>query len=222
MSFRRSRAFTESSGLIEISALIALGLLVSLFTLSKTINREVKIKSITIEPQIISDIGPIVTTEPQTKPSLIKPMGMEETEEALFSDTPIEYVVPDFEYVPIPPIKFGGIGDVNEDEIIPYSSVQDPPKLISSERRKLIEAISENYPQLARMSDTQGTVKLNFVCSKEGVPTLIEIVKEEPKGLGFGAAAVMALRTIRFTPGYQNDKPVAVKMSLPIGFVLKK
>ena len=61
-----------------------------------------------------------------------------------------------------------------------------------------------------------------FVCSKDGYPTKIEVASEVPEGLGFGEAAVSALKLVRFSPGYQNDKPVAVRMSQTIGFVLKK
>jgi TonB family protein len=101
-------------------------------------------------------------------------------------------------------------------------SVEVKPFLSPSERSKLAKAVTDNYPRLAKLSGTSGSVKLTFVCTSDGHASSIIVTSEEPSGLGFGEAAVAALKTVRFSPGYQNDKPVSVRMTLPVLFTSKK
>ena len=221
MLFSKSKYDTESSDLIEFSAIAVMLLLALMFGLSKSITMNVEIEPVIIDPPII--VEPLVTQEtPISKPGSIMPRSMDEIEEEEGSEGFIEYVQEP--YVPSDPplLTFKGNMEVPEDEVMAFINVQDPPKLSISEKDKLLRAITENYPSLAKKSGTEGKVKLSFVCSKEGSPTNITIASESPEGLGFGEAAVSALRLVRFIPGYQNDKPVAVRMSQTIGFALKK
>jgi len=61
-------------------------------------------------------------------------------------------------------------------------------------------------------------VLLSFICSQNGMPTNIRIVKEDPQDMGFGEIAIKAITQVVFTPGLQRDRPVAVRMKLPIRF----
>jgi protein TonB len=223
MSYSKSKSYFDRKEVVELSTLLAVLVFVLMFTVSKTVRTDAVIKTVVIKPIEIIDIDVVTQEEPKAKPTSAIPIGMEPIDEIGYEPTGIEYVPEEFVITTPPPIKFAGVDDnAKDDEVIAFINVQDPPKLSLSEKEKLLRAITENYPSLAKKSGTEGKVKLSFVCSKEGNPVNIEISSEVPEGLGFGEAAVSALRLVRFTPGYQNDKAVAVRMSQTIGFVLKK
>ena len=222
MLFSKSKYDTEGSDLIEFSAIAVMLLLTLMFGLSKTMEIKVSmVEPVLIDPPII--VEPMVTKEiSKSKPEYLIPLPMDPVEEEdPGTDGPVFISEP---YVPTeaPLIVFNGIREVPDDEAIPFVNVQEPPKMSDSEKDKLLKAVTANYPLLAKKSGTEGKVKLMFICSKDGYPTKIEVASEVPEGLGFGEAAVSALKLVRFSPGYQNDKPVAVKMSQTIGFALKK
>lgn len=224
MLYSKSKSYFDRAEVVELSTLLAVLVFVLMFTVSKSVQTDAVIKTVVIKPIEIIDIDVVTQEEPKTKPTSAIPIGMEPIDEISndFSEY-VEYVPEKFAVVPPPPIRFAGVNDnAKDDEVIAFINVQDPPKLSVLEKEKLLRAITENYPSLAKKSGTEGKVKLSFVCSKEGNPVNIEISSEVPEGLGFGEAAVSALRLVRFTPGYQNDKAVAVRMSQTIGFVLKK
>lgn len=78
---------------------------------------------------------------------------------------------------------------------------------------------SVKYPEMARKAGIEGTVYVQFVVSKKGVPTNIKVVR----GIGGGCdeAAVAAIKKARFTPGMQRGRPVPVRMSIPVRFHLQ-
>ncbi|HAQ61526.1 TPA: hypothetical protein DCR49_05940 [Candidatus Delongbacteria bacterium] len=221
MLFSKSKYDTESSDLIEFSAIAVMLLLSLMFGLSKSISMNVEIEPVLIDPPII--VEPLVTkTDIRTNPGFVMPLPMDPVEEQNGDDGIIEYVQEPYVPTEAPLIVFNGNREIPDDEAIPFINVQEPPKLTDTEKEKLLRAVTENFPSLAKKSGSEGKVKLMFVCSKDGYPTKIEVASEVPEGLGFGEAAVSALKLVRFSPGYQNDKPVAVRMSQTIGFVLKK
>jgi TonB family protein len=75
------------------------------------------------------------------------------------------------------------------------------------------------YPDAARRLGIAGTVMLEFVITKAG--TLDEIVVIQGISDNCDAAAVTALKTLRpFKPATYKNKPVKVKMRLPLYFKL--
>jgi protein TonB len=75
------------------------------------------------------------------------------------------------------------------------------------------------YPESARRMGIAGTVTLEFIITKTG--TLDEIVVLHGISDNCDAAAVTALKTLRpFKPATYKNKPVKVKMSLPLYFKL--
>lgn len=75
------------------------------------------------------------------------------------------------------------------------------------------------YPYAAQESGAQGKVYLNFVVEKDGSITDVNVVK----GIGYGCDEE-AVRVIKKSPkwkaGLQNNSPVRVRYSMPIGYVL--
>ena len=94
--------------------------------------------------------------------------------------------------------------------------VENMPKLKGGMR-----ALQANvkYPELARKAGIEGTVYVQFVVSKQGVPKDIHVVR----GIGGGCdqSAINAIKKARFTPGMQRGRPVPVRMSIPVRFQLQ-
>lgn len=223
MLYSKSKSYFDRAEVVELSTLLTVLMFILMFSISKSVQTDAVFKTVVIKPIEVTEVDVVTQELPKAKPVIIIPVGMDLTEEISNEPAGIEYVPEKFVITTPPPIKFTGVNEkVKDDEVIAFINVQDPPKLSVSEREKLISAVTENYPSLAKKSGTEGKVKLSFVCSKDGNPVDIEVASEVPEGLGFGQAAVSALRQVRFNPGYQNDKPVAVRMSQTIGFVLKK
>jgi TonB family protein len=191
----------------------------SVFALSHKINRG----SIDEPPKIIFvlDVGfsvPRDPVDPAPAPGPIPvPIPGEE------GDDPDDYIdnflfePQKFNFIkdPVPPIdKWKG----KEVEVFPYIAVQEKPEMTSRAKTKLSNYIYSNYPPLAMRSGVSGVVVLDFICSKEGLLTQVRLVKENPKDMGFGKVALEAIKQVSFKPGLQRDKPVSVRMQVPIRF----
>lgn len=94
--------------------------------------------------------------------------------------------------------------------------VENMPKLKGG-----MKALQQNvhYPKLARKAGIEGTVFVQFIVNKKGIPTHIHVVR----GIGGGCdqAAINAIKKARFTPGMQRGRPVPVRMSIPVRFQLQ-
>ena len=74
------------------------------------------------------------------------------------------------------------------------------------------------YPRLAREAGIEGRVFVQFVVDETG--TVVDpVVVRSPSEL-LSDAALRAVRETRFEPGRQRGRPVKVRFSLPINFVL--
>ncbi|MEJ5995190.1 TonB family protein [Pedobacter sp. Du54] len=75
------------------------------------------------------------------------------------------------------------------------------------------------YPSAAQESEIQGKVYINFVVEKDGSISDVNVVR----GIGYGCDEE-AIRVIKKSPkwkaGMQNNLPVRVRYSMPIGYVL--
>lgn len=221
MYYSRRRTFFNSMEFAEITAITVLLVITGVFIFSRSVDYTVIIedRSWEFEPVPIPP-GPTTLPQPRVKPVSRIPVAMDQEEETDDNELiEIEDIIVPFEEVP--PIVFNGIEESKTEDIIAYVGVEEKPLLPVSEREKFSKAIYDNYPQLAKISKTSGKVMLGFVCSENGEPISIRIISEEPGDIGFGEAAVNALSSVKFTPGYQNDKPVKVRMSIPVYFKTK-
>lgn len=69
---------------------------------------------------------------------------------------------------------------------------------------------SPDYPLRALERRKEGYVVIELTISKEGLATSPVIIEEEPKGYGFGKAALKAAHTLRYVPRFINGEPVKV------------
>lgn len=108
----------------------------------------------------------------------------------------------------------------NGDEIYAAAGIQAYPEFPGG-MTAWAKFIQKNlrYPYAAQESGAQGKVYLNFVIEKDGSITDVQVVK----GIGYGCDEE-AVRVIKKSPkwkaGVQNNQPVRVRYSMPIGYVL--
>lgn len=93
-------------------------------------------------------------------------------------------------------------------------------------RQKMLEYIYKNlkYPVLARETNVEGTVVIQFVVDREGWIESVNIVRDI--GGGCGEAAALVVKGMngldeRWTPGKQRGRPVNVLYTLPVKFQLQ-
>ena len=72
------------------------------------------------------------------------------------------------------------------------------------------------YPREARRKGMEGQVFVQFIVSKEGVPTDLKVTRSVHRLLD--REAMRAVRETRFLPAFKDGKPVRVQLTLPISF----
>ncbi|MBN8653376.1 MAG: TonB family protein [Cytophagales bacterium] len=74
------------------------------------------------------------------------------------------------------------------------------------------------YPKRAQYTHTQGKVYVEFIVDKNGIVSDLKVVKGIGSGCDEEAMRVLALT--KWQPGRQRGKPVNVRMTMPLNFVL--
>jgi len=102
------------------------------------------------------------------------------------------------------------------DEEIPFTFSEVMPEPIGG-----IAAIQKKikYTAIALKAEIEGTVYIQVTITKEGNP--IDAVILKSLGGGLDEEALMAVLNTKFNPGLQRDKPVNVRIVIPIKFKLK-
>ncbi|NBC86504.1 MAG: TonB family protein [Bacteroidetes bacterium] len=72
------------------------------------------------------------------------------------------------------------------------------------------------YPREARRKGIEGQVFVQFIVSKEGVPTDLKVTQSVHRLLD--REALRAVRETRFLPAFKDGTPVRVHLTLPISF----
>ena len=96
-----------------------------------------------------------------------------------------------------------------EEEILEFWIVEQKPELI--------QRVNPVYPEMARRAGLQGQVIVAFIVTREGRVTEPRVLKGPEI---FRAAALEAVRQFLFKPALQNDRAIAVRMTIPIRFSL--
>ena len=86
------------------------------------------------------------------------------------------------------------------------------------ERPRVLSKPGPSYTESARVFGVRGTVVLRAVFSKTGKVTRVEIIKRLPHGMT--ERCLMAARSITFSPGLKDGKPVSTWMQLEYNFNL--
>ena len=190
------------------STSLTLFLMVGLVILFPDMKIDSKPTKRSIEVVKVVDIP--VTKHPD-KPPMERPAVPLETEDedvpddVTIADTELDFDAP---VVDIPPPLQKNDVEV-EDEILEFWIVEQKPELI-----KFVNPV---YPEMARRAGLQGQVLVAFIVTREGRVTEPRVLKGPEI---FRAEALEAVRQFLFKPALQNDRGVAVRMTIPIRFSL--
>ena len=89
------------------------------------------------------------------------------------------------------------------------------------QRPRPLRTPDPKYPPAARRADREGIVELEFTVGVDGRATDITVIKEEPKGFGFGEAAIEAVKKRwHFTPAKKGGESVPMRVKITIRFTL--
>jgi len=195
---------------LKICIIITITLFIAAFKISPT---EDKLKVDTLQPQDIIRIEDIINTVQKPKPPA-PPKIIEATRDDIIQDIELDNIEinDDAQLTQPPPPDLPKVLD--EDVIFIWSEVMPEP--IGG-----IKAIQEKvvYTEIAVLAGIEGTVLIDAVIDKEGNVIDAKIFRDI--GGGLGESALNAVRATKFNPGKQRGKPVKVKVTIPIKFVLK-
>lgn len=207
----------RTTKLVEITAVAVFLVLTFIFATFHKFTTVVKFETVQADEIEIERVEVTEQVKKTVRPSIVRiPIAVEDEEE-IEEDVELEIETADFDIMSEPPPP-PPPPTVEEEEVFDFFVIQEKPVILNETRSRLMEYITKNYPPLARKSGVSGKVIVRFICSKEGVPTNLSVVFEKPKDMGFGEVAMKAVQQLRFTPGMQRDKPVAVRMSQKIDF----
>ena len=171
--------------------------------------------SATITQELVNVEDVILTKlEKQPPPPPKPPIPVEAPTDDLIDNVPIEPTEIDFKTPLPPPPPPPEEKDDNLSKI--FVSVEQLPQPVGGTaaiQKKII------YPEIAKRAGVQGRVFVEVFVDENGNVFDAKIVK----GIGAGCdeAALKAVLATKFIPGKQRDKPVKVKMTIPVVFKLR-
>ncbi len=202
---------------LELALIVSLLLTSGVFLASKEYRFEQRIR--TMDQVIIKAEDIPITQQVKRPPPPKRPtIPIEDPDTDIEDDMTIEdtdYNILD-EPPPPPPIL------TMQEEAVPFWAIEEKPILIGGPQA-INDYIVKNqlYPEMAQTAEMNGDVIVQFTVTKYGDVTDTEIAQEKPEGLGFGQAAITAMLAMKFKPGKQRDKEVAVRMQQTIRFRMK-
>lgn len=115
---------------------------------------------------------------------------------------------------PLPPVSNEEDEEDTAEERL-FVAVEHMPEIIGGLQR-LAEDLT--YPKMALRAGIEGVVVVQIIVDKEGNPEQPQVLKSPSEVLG--EAAVAAVMRQRFKPGLQRNRPVPVRMAIPVRFRL--
>lgn len=85
---------------------------------------------------------------------------------------------------------------------------------------QLKKTVPPKYPDLARKAGIEGMVYVLAIVGPDGKVRSATVAKSDNQI--FNDAAVEAVMQFEFSPAYQQDRPVSVKVMVPVRFTLQK
>lgn len=206
---------------LELSLIVAIGLLVALFRLP--LLQDTDTFEYTLAEQEVVEMEEIQQTKqevaPPPPPRPMTPIAVADDvildEEPLNLDATLD-INEAIEYVPPPPPTPTEEPVVEEEPEI-FVVVEDMPQMIGG--IQALQSIIE-YPEIAVQAGVEGRVIVQFIVDEEG--NVVDPVVIRSLGAGLDEEAIRAVSQMRFIPGKQRGKAVRVRFSVPVTFKLKQ
>ena len=197
----------------EVSLILSLAVIVAAFKFSPP---AAKIESVKTDPQEIIKIEDIINTvqkpdipPPPKTPEIVVTSADIDSDDINLGDIddPWPVKLPDN-----PPTK--PKIDLSDENI--FEVVEEMPSPVGG-----LKAIQEkvHYTEIAKRIELEGTVYIQAKINKNG--DVVNAIILKGLGAGLDEEALHAVKLTKFEPGKQRGRPVNVKMTIPIKFVLK-
>ena len=218
MSYKKPEAETRLlyPKLVELGVVAALLIVIVVFLASKRFENTVTIRKaeeVVLQTEEIPITQQVKRPPPPARPTIpVEDPEVDAEDDLAFED--IDEIDWSIEAPPRP--------ESAAEEVVEFFLVEEPPQ-IKGGVSALYEYLSKNnlYPEMARRAQIEGDVIIGFVVDGKGLPTEVQVLQERPAGLGFGDAGIKAIKAMKFSPGYQRDRPVSVRMQQVIKFRLE-
>ncbi len=201
---------------VELGLVLSLTIITLVFMFSKRLEFDVEVTAPPPDSLIVEEI-PITQQvrrpPPPARPSIpVEDPDVDVEEDLAFSD--FDEIDWSMEAPPPPPTSI-------EEEVVDFFAVEQAPQM-SGGVQALYRYLQENdmYPDMARQAGIEGDVIIQFIVDTDGHPIDVVVSAERPEGLGFGELGVQAIQAQMFSPGFQRDRPVRVRMQQVIRFRL--
>ena len=198
---------------IELGLVITLFLLTIIFQGWKKFEQEVKKQervNIKIEVQEIPQ-----TEQTKKPPAPSRPaIPIESEDEDIDDDETIETTEINLDELPPPPPPPEEDIDESADIFVAYDEAPQPIGGFAAIQRNLV------YPEIARKAGVEGRVVVNCLIDEKGSVIRTKILKSLGNN-GCDEAAVTAIKSVKWKPAKQRDKPVKVWIGIPVVFKLK-
>ncbi len=110
------------------------------------------------------------------------------------------------------------LGDISAD--LGDRDIDTEVQVQVDQQPRVLRKVDPKYPENARRAEREGLVTAEFIVGVDGRATDIKVIKEEPKGFGFGEAAIDAVERWRFTPAKKDGESVPMRVKVPVRFSL--
>ena len=198
---------------IELGMVLALALMVFVFQGWKKFEEKQTVQQkvdITIEVEEIP-----VTEQTKRPPAPSRPaIPVESEDEDIDEDVTIEETEIDLTELPPPPPPPEEDLDANADIFVAYDQPPAPIGGFAAIQRNLV------YPEIARKAGVEGRVVVRCLVDKSGSVVDTKIMQSLGNN-GCDEAAIAAVRSVKWKPAMQRDKPVKVWIAIPVVFRLK-
>jgi protein TonB len=197
---------------IELSSIITLLLMLLVVQILRAIDlesKEAKKIEIQIEVEEIPQTEQVKKPPPPPKPAIPIPTESEDIPE----DLTIDETTLDLSDIPPPPPP----PEEEDTEGMIFVAYDEPPAPIGG-----FGAIQKalRYPEIARKAGIEGRVIVQVLVSEKGSVVDTRIMKSLGHS-GCDEAAVKAIKSVKWKPALQRDKPVKVWVAIPVIFRLK-
>ena len=198
---------------IELSLVLALLLMTATLQAFKLFEVAKKQEKVEIKKLEVEEIPP--TEQQRATPPPPRPaVPIESEDEDIPEDETIASTELDLSELPPPPEK----PPEEEEDVTPiFVAYDSPPEPIGG-----FEEIQRHlkYPEIARKAGVEGRVIVHVLVDEHGNVVATKILKSLGNN-GCDEAAVAAIKSVKWKPAMQRDRPVKVWVAIPVIFKLK-
>lgn len=198
---------------IELGMVLALAILLFVFQSWKKFEEKEVVQQRVDIPIEVEEIPQTEQTKRPPAPS--RPaIPVESEDEDIDEDETIESTEINLDELPPPPPPPADDVDETSEIFVAYDEAPAPIGGFAAIQRNLV------YPEIARKAGVEGRVVINCLIDEKGSVINTRVLKSLGNN-GCDEAAIAAIKSVKWKPAKQRDKPVKVWIGIPVVFKLK-